>query len=123
MKTMMVVALVAMVGCAGNTDALKARVESAEAKQAQLHDQIEQLKNDADTCVGAMAKVRSVEAYIAEQADKAWEAVKTKEASTAPRVKSAVSDGIDSIEVMVKDGATKAADQASSWAKQHNFTK
>ena len=119
MKSMMLVGLLMVVGCAGNNAALKARVEAAEAKQAQMHEQIEQLKNDSDSCTQAMGKVHELEVYVQNQADKAWQAVKQKEAEMAPSVKQSASDGIDSIEMVVKEKANQAYDSVKKTIHDH----
>lgn len=128
MKTMMMmICLVGMVGCAGNNAALQARVDAAEARQQSLHNQIEELQNSADSCTTAVAKLHQFEDYMKEQADKAWEATKARETAAEPGVKQTISDGIDSIEVIVKDNANKAYDAtknaATKWAQEHNLTK
>jgi hypothetical protein len=121
MKTIMLVMYVAMMGCAGNTDALKARAATAETENARLTVEAKQMRADSDTCVAGLTKLHNLETYLQTEADKAWIAIKEREAAAEPVVKQTASDGIDSVEQAITNAAAQAADATRAWAVHHNF--
>jgi hypothetical protein len=123
MKAMMLVVLVGLVGCAGNNDALKARVATLETENKNLTQEVVEIKNETGTCDRAMAVATHAEKSVAEQASRFYEAAKEMVSDAKPGAKKKVADSLDSLGEVFRENADKAVDASKKWAREHNFTK
>lgn len=86
--------VVSTVGCAGSNSQM---LNQAEAKQAQLSHQIDQLKDSATNCEKASATINELTNALQDKADQAWEASKAGVKQEEPVVSKPVKEQIEKV--------------------------